>query len=123
MYCKACGSIVSEKAANFCAACGAKLSTAERTTESSIWKLSVRRKFGVTVVALLLAVAWYFFVIGAMHPSPSSPHSSQVSGFALWSGILAAILAHKRRWMWFFLGMIISIPMMFLAQVVGSMLR
>ena len=121
MYCKACGAVMNDEGGKFCPACGKPKEAPTALGEISFWKGSLSRNVGGAIIAVLLVYGW-IGVVNDVKYSMKTP-TYVVSGFVFWSGILWAVLARKRKWLWFFVGMAISIPVLLLAGAVGGALR
>lgn len=117
MNCQACGSAINEELPKFCPKCGKPI----QGLSVPFWKRPVSREIGGSIILLLLIFGWLGFVQDVKH-SQKIP-TFMISGFFFWFGILGAVLAPRRKWLWFFLGMLLSIPIMLLAGVVGGVLR
>lgn len=121
MHCKACGSAMDNEGWKFCPACGKPIEAPATLAAIPYWKRSLSRNVGGVIIAVLLIYGWIGIVIDVKYSLKIQTY--MVSGFVFWSGILGAVLAVKRKWLWFFVGMAISIPALLLAGVVGGALR
>jgi hypothetical protein len=120
MYCKACGT-VSETSAKYCSRCGQLLGTEQVSAKLPFWRSLVSPNVIGTIIVILLVLGWFDIVQSVR--SSVKIQTYQVSGFVVWSGILAAVLARKRKFLWFLAGAALSVPAMILAGAIGGFLR
>lgn len=120
LRCSQCGAQLSPGAA-YCSACGRKVLDQTSQKGSVLLDRSRREKAAIAIFSLVVVFCWYELAENVAYRIPAQPY--QISSFLLFSGILAASLARKRKVLWFFAGCLASLPLMFVAGLVGGFFR
>lgn len=108
--CETCGRPVLSQAEKFCASCGAAIPDELRSQVStSYWE----RSRGNKAVVLLLAGLLVLLMFELTNPFRRSPGNLATTGLLL-GGVVGALLATRRKWILFFLGVVLMVPIFML---------
>ena len=113
--CPSCDSELLPEAV-YCPSCGRKA-----VVPSSASRYSLREKVALSLFGLLV-MSYYLMLVLAVE-NRMKVESPEISGAIFATGLLASGLARKRRILFFFLGCLLAVPLIFLAAILGGALR
>lgn len=100
----------------YCPSCGRKV-----VVPSSVSRYSRREKVALSLFGLLV-MSYYLMMVLAVE-NRIKVESSEISGAIFATGLLVSGVARKRRVLFFFLGCLLAVPLIFLAAILGGALR
>lgn len=113
--CPKCGKALPTDAV-YCPACGQK-----RDKGAAASSYTPREKVGLALFGLVVLYCYYLIAETIAHRMKLQ--STWISGTFFFTGLFASGIARKRRVLFFFVGCFAAVPLMFLAGMLGGVMR